>query len=59
VTKQRGEFVDSPLAPIVTATVHPSSILREPDAEARHEAMKNFISDLTRVRKTLKLQTGK
>ncbi len=31
VTRQRGEFVESPLAPYVLATVHPSSILRAPD----------------------------
>lgn len=33
VSKQRGTFVESPLAPLVTATVHPSSILREPDPQ--------------------------
>src|SRR5919108_2562229 len=37
VSKQRGEFVSTPLAPRVTATVHPSSILRAPDDEARRE----------------------
>ena len=36
VSVQRGRFVESPLAPLVTATVHPSSILREPDSKARH-----------------------
>jgi uracil-DNA glycosylase len=49
VTKQRGEFVDSPLAPLVTATVHPSSILRAPDEEARREEMSRFVADLKRV----------
>src|SRR6478752_8844946 len=33
VSKQRGTFVPSALAPRVTATVHPSSILRAPDDE--------------------------
>ena len=37
VSKQRGEFVESSLAPLVTATVHPSSILRAPDDEARRD----------------------
>ena len=37
VTAQRGSFVDSTLAPFVTATVHPSSILRAPDEETRHK----------------------
>ncbi len=49
VSKQRGEFVDSSLAPLVTATVHPSSILRAPDDEARHEEMKRFVADLKKV----------
>jgi len=54
VSIQRGSFVDSPLAPVVTATVHPSSILREPDAATRHQAMKDFVRDLTAVRERLK-----
>src|SRR6185369_9258294 len=33
VSRQRGRFVTSALAPRVLATVHPSSILRAPDAE--------------------------
>jgi DNA polymerase len=49
VTKQRGEFIESSLAPLVTATVHPSSILRAPDEEARREEMKQFVADLKRV----------
>jgi uracil-DNA glycosylase family protein len=41
VTKQRGEVFDSDLGPRVTATVHPSSILRADDArrEAEYEAL--------------------
>jgi len=54
VTKHRGEFVESPLAPLVTATVHPSSILREPDSDARHQAMKDFIRDLAVLSKKLR-----
>ncbi|MDQ4081281.1 MAG: UdgX family uracil-DNA binding protein, partial [Actinomycetota bacterium] len=38
VTKQRGQAVSSPLASVVVPTVHPSSILRAPDEEARREA---------------------
>lgn len=53
VTQQRGIFVESPLAPLVTATVHPSSILRAPDAEARREEMRAFVADLKTVAKTL------
>ena len=53
VTKQRGEPVESPLAPLVTATVHPSSILRAPDGEARRVAMKEFVADLAKVAREL------
>jgi uracil-DNA glycosylase len=49
VTQQRGEFVDSPLAPYVMATVHPSSILRAPDEQTREEEMKRFIEDLKKI----------
>ena len=49
VSVDRGSFVESPLAPLVTATVHPSSILREPDSQARSEAMNAFVSDLKKV----------
>ena len=55
VSVQRGTFVDSPLAELVTATVHPSSILRAPTDEARRAEMKRFIDDLKKIRK--KLQT--
>jgi DNA polymerase len=53
VSVDRGRFVDSPLAPLVTATVHPSSILREPDSDARRDAMKAFVRDLKKVRAKL------
>jgi DNA polymerase len=53
VTAHRGEFVPSPLAPIVLATVHPSSILRAPDDESRRSEMKRFTEDLRKVAKSL------
>ena len=49
VSQQRGELVPSPLAPYVVATVHPSSILRAPDDEARHREMGLFIQDLKKI----------
>jgi uracil-DNA glycosylase family protein len=49
VSRQRGEFVQSPLAPVVTATIHPSSILRAPDDETRREEMRRFIADLRKA----------
>jgi DNA polymerase len=48
VTQRRGRFVDSPLAARVTATVHPSSILRTPD-DSRDMEMRRFVDDLKRV----------
>jgi uracil-DNA glycosylase family protein len=49
VTQHRGEFVDSPLAPLVTATVHPSSILRSRTDEERRSAFEAFVGDLRRA----------
>ena len=49
VTQHRGEFIKSPLAPYLMATVHPSSILRAPDDETRRAEMKRFVSDLKKV----------
>ena len=53
VSVDRGQFLKSSLAPLVTATVHPSSILREPDSDARKEAMRAFVKDLKKVRAKL------
>ena len=53
VTQHRGEFVNSPLAPFVMATVHPSSILRAPDDETRHAEMRRFVADLKKLSKIL------
>jgi uracil-DNA glycosylase family protein len=49
VTQHRGEFLKSPLAPYVLATVHPSSILRAPDEATRAKEMKRFIADLKKI----------
>ena len=53
VTAHRGEAVPSSLAPVVIATVHPSSILRAPDDDRRREEMKRFTDDLRNVRNAL------
>jgi len=55
VSQQRGEWVPSSLAPFVMATVHPSSILRAPDDESRHEEMRKFIADLKKVATRLRI----
>jgi DNA polymerase len=49
VSRQRGKFVPSSLAPIVTATVHPSSILRAPDERSRREELARFVGDLRTI----------
>ncbi len=54
VTRERGKWVESSLAPHVIATVHPSSILRAPDDEGRHAQMKAFVDDLIQVARVIK-----
>jgi DNA polymerase len=49
VTQSRGELVDSPLAPYVTATIHPSAILRQQDDESRRAELAAFVDDLRKV----------
>jgi uracil-DNA glycosylase family protein len=54
VTERRGEFVDvEGIDALVTATVHPSSILRAQDDAARQAEMAAFVRDLTAVRRAL------
>jgi DNA polymerase len=53
VTRSRGQFVESELAPNVTATVHPSSILRARTDEEREAAYEQFVADLIVVAKRL------
>jgi uracil-DNA glycosylase len=51
VTRQRGTpLADTGLAPRVVATVHPASILRAGDADAREQARAEFVRDLEVVR---------
>ncbi|HJW95370.1 MAG TPA: UdgX family uracil-DNA binding protein [Thermoanaerobaculia bacterium] len=50
VSIQRAQFVKSDLAEYVTATVHPSSILRAPTDDARHAEMARFVADLKTIR---------
>jgi uracil-DNA glycosylase len=58
LTRQRGRPVESDLAPLVVATVHPSSILRAPDEESRREAYAEFVADLRRVAKLLRTKAA-
>ena len=58
VSRERGTFVPSSLAPLVMATVHPSSILRAPDDESRREEMRRFVADFQKVSSALAATAG-
>lgn len=49
VTERRGEVIESPFNARVTATVHPSSLLRAPDDETRRREIARFIDDIKQV----------
>ncbi len=49
VTVQHGQVLPSALGPPIAATVHPSSILRAPDADARRAAYAGMVDDLRRI----------
>jgi uracil-DNA glycosylase family protein len=53
VTRHRGELIDSDLAPILSATIHPSAILRAPDDAARSRERAAFAEDLRVVAQAL------
>jgi uracil-DNA glycosylase family protein len=53
VSLRRGELIDSPLAPLVMATVHPSSLLRAPDEDTRRRETARFIDDLEAMARRL------
>jgi DNA polymerase len=46
VTRERGKVLTSDIAPKVLATVHPSSLLRQPDEESRKREYAQFVADL-------------
>lgn len=49
VTQDHGKPLESDLAEVVIVTVHPSSILRQRDEDARQEAYRGFVDDLREV----------
>ena len=53
VSTERGKFIESPLAPLVMATVHPSSVLRTHTDDERREAMEELVADLRTLAKRL------
>jgi uracil-DNA glycosylase len=54
VSVQRGRFVESPLAPYVFATFHPSALLRLRDEEEKEAAFGQFVKDLKLINKALR-----
>jgi uracil-DNA glycosylase family protein len=53
VSVQRGQFVESPLAPYVFATFHPSALLRLREEEEREAAFSQLVKDLKLIKKAL------
>jgi uracil-DNA glycosylase family protein len=53
VTQHRGELLDSELAPVVSATIHPSAILRQRNEAARAAEREAFAADLRVVARVL------
>jgi uracil-DNA glycosylase family protein len=53
VTKERGRWLESDLAEYVTATIHPSAVLRQRDTESRHRELASFVTDLKLVASVL------
>jgi len=51
VTRERGKILSSKLAPRTLATVHPSSLLRQPDEESREREYERFVVDLRTARR--------
>jgi uracil-DNA glycosylase family 4 len=53
VSVQRGQFVESPLAPFVFATFHPSALLRLREEEEKEAAFAQLVKDLKLIKKAL------
>lgn len=54
VSTQRGRFVESPAAPYVFATLHPSALLRVQDDAEREAAFETFVKDLGLIKRALR-----
>ncbi len=53
LTETRGRFLDTPWAPIVMVTVHPSAILRHPERAQQEAEYRRFVQELALVRRKL------
>jgi DNA polymerase len=54
IERDRGKIVESPYTKCTLVTVHPSSLLRQPDAESREREYGRFVADLRVAAKALK-----
>ena len=53
VTKERGRWLESDLAEYVTATIHPSAVLRQRDSDSRRRELAGLVADLKLVASVL------
>jgi DNA polymerase len=53
VSVMRGKFVESPHAPYVLATLHPSALLRLRDPKEKESAFEDLVKDLAMIKKAL------
>ena len=53
VSVQRGQFVESPLAPCVFATFHPSALLRLREEKEKEAAFERLVKDLKLIKRAL------
>jgi uracil-DNA glycosylase family protein len=58
LTQHRSEWVDSDLAEFVTATIHPSAILRQRGEENREAELERFVADLRFAASVLEANGG-
>ena len=54
VSVMRGQFVESPLAPCVFATFHPSALLRLRDEAEKEAGFEQLVKDLKLITDALK-----
>jgi uracil-DNA glycosylase len=57
VTRDRGRFLEWPGRGRLLATIHPSAVLRAPDAESRSQYMDGLVADLRVAAGALESQT--
>lgn len=58
LNESRGRFWNTAISPNVLMTVHPSAILRHPEAAQRDEEYRRFVEDLRQIRRFLHIQAA-